>query len=154
MTYEKIFNVVVESTSDDWLYSNGMGRILNKKEVRISLVREDDQALGLPKPEDKLMNSYEKGVGDVVSYRLYYDDVLVEPLRFAEIKENNVLVPCPYFYSLSRFGGVIMTSLERAVGLALNPTTSKADYFGFLETIHMYVDDDDRNKKIKDWMMK
>ena len=65
-----------------------------------------------------------------------------------------MLVPCPYFYSLSRFGGVIMTSLERAVGLALNPTVSKADYFGFLETIHMYVDDEDRNKKIKEWMVK
>ena len=154
MTYEKIFTTVTESTADDWLYANGMGRILNKKELRISLVRADDKELGLPTADDKLMNSYEKGTSEVVAYRLYYDDILVEPLRFARIRENGMLVPCPYFYSLSRFGGLDMTSLERAVGLALNPTVSKADYFGFMETIHMYVDDSARNKKIKEWMTK
>ena len=81
MTYEKIANAVTESTADDWIYANGIGRILNKKEVRISLVKADDKELGLPKAEDKLINSYEKGVGETVAYRLYYDNVLVEPLR-------------------------------------------------------------------------
>ena len=154
MTYEKFATTIVESSADDWLYSNGKDRILNKKEIRISLVKADDKDLNLPAPDDRLLNAYEQKPGKPVTYRLYYDDILVEPLRFVPLTENNVYVPCPYFYSLSRFGGVMITALEQAIGLVLNLNMSKADYLGFLEKYHMYADDAARNAKIKEWMQK
>ena len=152
MTYENIANTIIESTADDWLYSNGMGRILNKKDIHICLKKADDKELKLPAADDRLMNAYEQKPGTPITYRLYYDDILIEPLRYVPLTENKVYVPCPYFYSLSRFGGVMITSLEQAIGLVLNLNMSKADYLGFLEKYHMYADDAARNAKMKDWM--
>ncbi len=154
MPYEKIITPLLEATSDDWLYSSGMGRLLNKNDIHISLVKVDKEDPGLPAMDKKLEGAYEQKIGKPVAYRLCYDDIVVEPLRFVPISDKNILVPCPYFYSLSRFGGVMMTTLERAIGLALNPGVNKGDYFGYLESIHMYVDDKDRNAHLMAWMNK
>ncbi len=156
MQYEKIVNIITneKAGSDDWLYSSGMGRILNKQDIHISLVKADDKDLGLPKPDSRLKGAYEQAIEDTITYRLYYNDILVEPLRFVKIAGNDAYVPCPYYYSLSRFGGVSATTLERAIGLVINPGISKTEYFGYLESIHIYVDDADRNNAMKEWMSK
>lgn len=151
MPYEKIVSIIQESTSEDWIYSCGLKRLLCKKNVHISLVKEDDKDLELPEMDDKLRNAYEKKVGDVVTYRLMYDNILIEPLRFILIEQDKTFVPCPYFYKLSRFGGVMITTIERVMGLIINPDKNKADYYGYLESLHIYVDDEARvahNKEV------